>query len=52
VGEADWVFDRRLTAGVHRILMRVDGGAWEPPPDLPTSRSEYGPQVGILLVTD
>jgi hypothetical protein len=51
-GEAEWVLDRRLAAGVHRILMRVDGGAWEPPPDLPMSRSEYGEQVGILLVME
>jgi hypothetical protein len=49
-GENAWTLEWRLPVGVHRVLMRVDGRAWEPPPDLPTSSSEYGGRVGVLLV--
>ena len=45
-----WHLALRVPAGVHRVVIRVDGGEWQPPPDLPTERSEFGERVGLLLV--
>ena len=50
-GERRWRLSARVTAGVHRVLMRVNGGAWRVPPGVSTETSEFGEQVGLLLVT-
>ncbi len=39
-----------LRAGSHRLLVRVDGGEWMPPPGLPAAPDEFGGRVGVLLV--
>jgi hypothetical protein len=37
-------------AGSLRILMRVDGAAWQPPPGLPVAHEPATGDVGILVL--
>ena len=46
-----WRHHVRLSSGVHHVVMRVDGGGWEPPPGLPSVADEYDQIVGLLTVT-
>jgi hypothetical protein len=46
----DWSVARVVAAGSHRIAMRVDGGAWIVPPNLPRVTDEFGGEVGIVIV--
>jgi hypothetical protein len=46
----DWSTERVIAAGSHRIAMRVDGGAWTVPPNLPRVTDEFGGEVGIVIV--
>jgi hypothetical protein len=39
-----------LSPGVHRVNVRLDGGAWIAPPGLSTVRDEFGGEVGLLVV--
>jgi hypothetical protein len=39
-----------IAPGVHRVNIRVDGGAWRPPPGLSVVRDEFGGEVGLLVV--
>ena len=39
-----------LTPGVHRVLIRIDDGDWQVPPDLPVQRDEFGERIGVLYV--
>ena len=41
-----------LGPGTLRLLMRVDGGAWLPPPGLPVAHEPTTGDVGILVVGD
>ena len=46
-----WAVLLRAPVGVHRVQLRVDGGAWLAPPGLPRAAdSESGP-AGVLLVS-
>ena len=44
----------RLTAvvdrGSHRVNVRMDGAAWQVPPELPAQDDDFGGRVGVLLV--
>ncbi len=46
------VFDlgAKLTSGVHRLLVRVDGGAWRAAVNTPVVDDEFGGKVGLLVV--
>jgi len=45
-------WERRLTAasGPHHVLVRIDGGAWLPPSNLPRIDDEFGGRVGLVIV--
>jgi len=45
-----WSFNVFLAPGVHRVNIRVDGGAWSVPPGLTAVRDEFGGEVGLLIV--
>jgi hypothetical protein len=45
-----WEVMLDLAPGVHRIAMRCDGGAWRPPPGLPSTKDEFGGRVGLVVV--
>jgi hypothetical protein len=45
-----WRAELRLAPGMHRITVRVDGGAWIAPPGLPTGSDDYGSPVGMITV--
>ena len=45
-----WQRSFMLAPGVHRILIRIDEGEWQAPPDLPVERDEFGERIGVLYV--
>ena len=45
-----WELALPLSAGVHQINVRVDGGQWVPPPGMPTMRDGYNGEVGLVVV--
>jgi hypothetical protein len=45
-----WELALPLSAGMHQINVRVDGGQWVPPPGMPTMRDGYNGEVGLLVV--
>jgi hypothetical protein len=49
-GRDTWELFVPMSAGTHQINVRVDGGAWEAPPNMPTMRDSYGGEVGLLVV--
>lgn len=49
-GTQVWALTVVLTPGVHRVNVRVDGGAWQSPPGLSAVRDEFGGSVGLLVV--
>ena len=50
VGRELWVLALRVPAGTHDVVIRVDGGAWGPPPGLPAFDDEFNGRVGRLVV--
>jgi hypothetical protein len=46
-----WELALPLSAGVHSINVRVDGGPWAPPPGLPTIRDGFNGEVGLVVIT-
>jgi hypothetical protein len=47
-----WELSMPLSAGMHQITVRTDGGAWMAPPGMPTMHDSYGGDVGLLVVSD
>lgn len=45
-----WELSLPMSAGVHQVNIRVDGGPWVAPPGLPTTRDGFGGETGILVV--
>jgi hypothetical protein len=45
-----WRVTLPLTAGTHRVNIRVDGDAWAAPPGLPTVDDEFNGRVGLVVV--
>jgi hypothetical protein len=45
-----WDITLPVTAGVHEINLRLDGGSWLAPPGLPTRRDGFNGDVGLLVV--
>jgi hypothetical protein len=45
-------FERELelSAGTHRMLVRIDGGAWRPAANTPAVDDDLGGRVGLLVV--
>lgn len=50
VGRELWVVAMPIAAGTHDVTIRVDGGAWVPPPGLPAFDDEFSGRVGRLVV--
>jgi hypothetical protein len=50
VGDERWALTARLPPGVHRVNVRIDGGAWTVPPGLTAVADEFGGAVGLLIV--
>jgi hypothetical protein len=48
--DAPWQIELQPGSGAHRVSLRIDGGAWLPPPGLPTALDEFGGVVGLLVV--
>jgi hypothetical protein len=46
----EWTIERAIAAGTHRVAIRVDGGEWRAPPNLPCVADEFGGEVGIVIV--
>jgi hypothetical protein len=47
--DGNWHLPRVVLPGVHRIMMRIDGGAWTAPPGAPRAVSEFGDIVGVIV---
>lgn len=45
-----WALPSGIAPGVYTLSVRVDGGAWFPPPGLPTTSDGFGGTVGVLVV--
>jgi hypothetical protein len=45
-----WDITLPVSAGVHEINLRLDGGPWVAPPGLPTRRDSFNGDVGLLVV--
>jgi hypothetical protein len=45
-----WRVRIALPAGVHRVNLRLDGGAWLIPPGIPRVLDEFGTEAGLLVV--
>jgi len=45
-----WALDRPIPSGAHRVLVRIDGGPWLVPANLPAAADDFGGTVGILTV--
>ena len=50
VGGDRWKAIVALMPGVHQVSLRVDGGAWLPPPGAPTAADGFGGMVGVVVV--
>ena len=46
----EWRVERVIAPGPHRVAMRVDGGPWRVPPNLPRVADDFGGEVGIVIV--
>jgi hypothetical protein len=50
LSNGDWRLERAIAPGTHRLAIRVDGGPWTVPPNLPRVQDDFGGEVGILIV--
>ena len=46
----EWRVERVIAPGPHRVAIRVDGGPWRVPPNLPRVADDFGGEVGIVIV--
>ena len=44
-----WTLTTRLAPGVHRFVVRIDGGAWLPAPGLPQAVDSYEGTVSVIV---
>ena len=49
-GRDRWSVVVALDPGVHKVTLRIDGGAWSPPPGVPQSVDGYSGTVGLVVV--
>ena len=45
-----WELSIPMSAGMHQINVRVDGGAWMAPPNMPTMKDTFNGEVGLMVV--
>jgi len=49
-GKGDrWTLTARLSPGIHRFVVRVDGGSWLPAPGLPQTVDSYEGTVSVIV---
>ncbi|HZI43429.1 MAG TPA: glycogen-binding domain-containing protein [Gemmatimonadaceae bacterium] len=46
----EWSLERIVARGTHHVAIRVNGGSWGAPPNLPHVSDEFGGEVGLLIV--
>lgn len=46
----EWRIERTIAPGPHKVAIRVDGGPWRVPPNLPRVEDDFGGEVGIVIV--
>ena len=49
-GDGMWETVLPIPSGLHRLNVRIDGGAWIVPAGLSRAADDYGDDVGILAV--
>ena len=49
-GEDAWRTLLPVSSGLHRLAIRIDGGAWQAPPGTRAIRSEFGGEVAEVVV--
>ena len=49
-GGGRWETEVQLAPGIHQLGLRVDGGAWLPPPGFPTAPDGFGGTVGVAVI--
>lgn len=45
-----WRLEMPLPSGLHRVAIRIDGGEWIAPPNLPHADDGLGGTVGLITV--
>ena len=45
-----WEARLTTTSGAHHVVIRIDGGPWMPPANLPRIDDELGGTVGLLVI--
>jgi hypothetical protein len=45
-----WELSIPMSAGMHQINVRVDGGPWMAPPNMPTMHDSFNGEVGLMVV--
>ena len=45
-----WRLERAISSGLHRIALRIDGGEWIPPANLPRATDDLGGVVGLITI--
>ena len=45
-----WLTRRTIQAGSHRVALRIDGGAWQAPANLPKVTDDFGGVVGLVSI--
>jgi hypothetical protein len=46
-----WELNVPLSAGMHHINVRVDGGPWMAPPGIPTMHDSFSGDVGLIVIS-
>ena len=49
-GRDRWETILTIAPGLHHVQIRIDGGAWQVPPGLPTAQGEFAGAAGVLLI--
>lgn len=45
-----WRAELKLPPGMHRVMVRADGGRWIAPPGLPISNDDFGGPTGMIVI--
>ena len=46
----EWTLERWIAPGSHRVAIRIDGGGWTIPPNLPRVADDFGGEAGLVTV--